>query len=284
MSARTHAARTMVAGRPSRYRLARATARQPGADDRPAPGPAARPPADRRRATPVRRPARRLSPRRGPRRPPGEGPAGARARRARRRPRPPSSVWPACFASSPGPSARGARRSSPTGSSDARPSAVDPRRGSGDGRGARRLARRPRAAQPRPTRRRGPRPDLVHRRRRRRPTRTTRAPDPTTASRPTPRVRQLHVGRTRSRRRRDYAVLPIPSAGDVALGFEFDRPADAAQLADRLPPTPRPPRRRGPVPRDEPAGDRARAGGPARARRRADDASSRRSPTSCGRR
>ncbi len=34
-----------------------------------------------------------------------------------------------------------------------------------------------------------------------------------------------------------YAVLPIPSAGDVALGFEFDRPVDASRLADRLPPT-----------------------------------------------
>ncbi len=34
-----------------------------------------------------------------------------------------------------------------------------------------------------------------------------------------------------------YAVLPIPSAGDVALGFEFQHPADADRLADRLPPT-----------------------------------------------
>ena len=34
-----------------------------------------------------------------------------------------------------------------------------------------------------------------------------------------------------------YAVLPIPSAGEVALGFEFRRSADAARLADRLPPT-----------------------------------------------
>jgi signal transduction histidine kinase len=34
-----------------------------------------------------------------------------------------------------------------------------------------------------------------------------------------------------------YAALPIPSAGDVALGFEFRRPADAERLADRLPPT-----------------------------------------------
>ena len=34
-----------------------------------------------------------------------------------------------------------------------------------------------------------------------------------------------------------YAVLPIPSAGDVALGFEFQRPADADRLAERLPPT-----------------------------------------------
>jgi signal transduction histidine kinase len=34
-----------------------------------------------------------------------------------------------------------------------------------------------------------------------------------------------------------YAVLPIPSAGEVALGFEFVRPADAERLAGRLPPT-----------------------------------------------
>jgi signal transduction histidine kinase len=34
-----------------------------------------------------------------------------------------------------------------------------------------------------------------------------------------------------------YAVLPIPSAGEVALGFEFRRSADVDRLADRLPPT-----------------------------------------------
>jgi signal transduction histidine kinase len=34
-----------------------------------------------------------------------------------------------------------------------------------------------------------------------------------------------------------YAVLPIPSAGEVALGFEFRRSADAGRLAGRLPPT-----------------------------------------------
>jgi signal transduction histidine kinase len=34
-----------------------------------------------------------------------------------------------------------------------------------------------------------------------------------------------------------YAVLPIPSAGEVALGFEFRRPADLERLAERLPPT-----------------------------------------------
>ncbi|MEA2549291.1 MAG: two-component system, OmpR family, phosphate regulon sensor histidine kinase PhoR [Chloroflexota bacterium] len=34
-----------------------------------------------------------------------------------------------------------------------------------------------------------------------------------------------------------YAVLPIPSAGEVALGFEFRRAADAGRLAGRLPPT-----------------------------------------------
>jgi len=33
-----------------------------------------------------------------------------------------------------------------------------------------------------------------------------------------------------------YAMLPIPSAGDVVLGFEFGRAADADRLAERLPP------------------------------------------------
>ena len=33
-----------------------------------------------------------------------------------------------------------------------------------------------------------------------------------------------------------YAVLPIPSAGAVALGFEFGRAADSERVADRLPP------------------------------------------------
>jgi signal transduction histidine kinase len=34
-----------------------------------------------------------------------------------------------------------------------------------------------------------------------------------------------------------YALMPIPSAGDVALGFEFRRSADADRLPERLPPT-----------------------------------------------
>jgi len=33
-----------------------------------------------------------------------------------------------------------------------------------------------------------------------------------------------------------YAMLPIPSAGDVVLGFEFGRAGDADRLAERLPP------------------------------------------------
>ena len=37
-------------------------------------------------------------------------------------------------------------------------------------------------------------------------------------------------------RPRHYAVLPIPTAGEVALGFEFRRAAEAATVADRLPP------------------------------------------------
>lgn len=36
---------------------------------------------------------------------------------------------------------------------------------------------------------------------------------------------------------RHYAMVPIPSAGGVVLGFAFGRPADAARLANRLPPT-----------------------------------------------
>lgn len=37
--------------------------------------------------------------------------------------------------------------------------------------------------------------------------------------------------------RRTFAAIAIPSAGDVALGFEFARPIDAAALEDRLPRT-----------------------------------------------
>jgi signal transduction histidine kinase len=35
---------------------------------------------------------------------------------------------------------------------------------------------------------------------------------------------------------RHFACVPIPSAGDVALGFEFRRAADVEQVAERLPP------------------------------------------------
>jgi signal transduction histidine kinase len=34
-----------------------------------------------------------------------------------------------------------------------------------------------------------------------------------------------------------FAMLPVPTAGEVTLGFEFGRPVDAARLAERLPPT-----------------------------------------------
>ena len=34
-----------------------------------------------------------------------------------------------------------------------------------------------------------------------------------------------------------FAILPIPSAGDVVLGFEFRRAAEAERLVERLPPT-----------------------------------------------
>jgi len=36
---------------------------------------------------------------------------------------------------------------------------------------------------------------------------------------------------------RHFAMLPIPTAGEVALGFEFARPVGDAVLAERLPPT-----------------------------------------------
>ncbi len=39
-----------------------------------------------------------------------------------------------------------------------------------------------------------------------------------------------------SRGRASYALLAIPSAGDVTLGFEFREPVDASELAERLPP------------------------------------------------
>ena len=35
---------------------------------------------------------------------------------------------------------------------------------------------------------------------------------------------------------RAYALLAIPSAGDVTLGFEFREPVDASEVAERLPP------------------------------------------------
>jgi signal transduction histidine kinase len=47
----------------------------------------------------------------------------------------------------------------------------------------------------------------------------------------------LEPGHEPDRSPAHYAVLPIPSAGDVALGFEFRRIGDADRLADRLPPT-----------------------------------------------
>ncbi|MEA2519062.1 MAG: two-component system, OmpR family, phosphate regulon sensor histidine kinase PhoR [Chloroflexota bacterium] len=55
-------------------------------------------------------------------------------------------------------------------------------------------------------------------------------------------VRGADGARTESPDRRPatgphYAAIPIPSAGDVVLGFEFRRAADADRLADRLPPT-----------------------------------------------
>jgi signal transduction histidine kinase len=52
-----------------------------------------------------------------------------------------------------------------------------------------------------------------------------------------PDVPSTAAGRGADRVAAHYAVLPIPSAGEVALGFEFRRPVDAEKLADRLPPT-----------------------------------------------
>jgi signal transduction histidine kinase len=45
------------------------------------------------------------------------------------------------------------------------------------------------------------------------------------------------AGRAPDRSAAHYAVRPIPSAGVVALGFEFRRAADMDRLAERLPPT-----------------------------------------------
>jgi signal transduction histidine kinase len=47
----------------------------------------------------------------------------------------------------------------------------------------------------------------------------------------------VETGDVADTQRRHFAMLPIPTAGDVALGFEFGRPVDAARLAERLPPT-----------------------------------------------
>ena len=52
-----------------------------------------------------------------------------------------------------------------------------------------------------------------------------------------PSVTDPEAGGSPAQRDRHYAMLPIPSAGEVALGFEFARAADGDRLADRLPPT-----------------------------------------------
>lgn len=44
------------------------------------------------------------------------------------------------------------------------------------------------------------------------------------------------VGEAEQRPASHFAILPIPSAGDVVLGFEFRRVAEAERLAERLPP------------------------------------------------
>jgi signal transduction histidine kinase len=52
-----------------------------------------------------------------------------------------------------------------------------------------------------------------------------------------PAIPDPEAGGLPGERDRHYAMLPIPSAGEVALGFEFARAADGDRLADRLPPT-----------------------------------------------
>ena len=57
------------------------------------------------------------------------------------------------------------------------------------------------------------------------------------AAAPAPGATPVAAARADEPGSRHYAMLPIPSAGDVALGFEFGRAADAEHLAERLPPT-----------------------------------------------
>ena len=158
---------------------------------------------------------------------------------------PPRSASPACSRCSPGPSAPAGRPSSPTALE--RRAAVAVARGRGPGGRPRRWppgstrpprARGPSAPPPRP--RRSSRSSAASRRRPRRwrtgaPSSARRGADP--------------VGD----RRRHYAVLPIPSAGDVVLGFEFAGAADAAAARGAPAADDRPPRGRRPRPRHRPA-------------------------------
>ena len=198
-------------------------------------------------------PALRRAPRRAtgePRigRPPGEGAPRARPRHPRRRTARPRSGSPACSGCSPGPSARGARPSSPTGSSDAprSPSIPDEDPATAEALAAWLDVHAPRA------RARDARPPAGRRSRssiaaagartaRRRADAERRPRDPGAGRRPSRRA---------DRDAGHYAVLPIPSAGDVALGFEFRRPG-RRRPARRSPAADHgPPRRRRPRPRD----------------------------------
>ena len=136
----------------------------------------------------------------------------------------PRSASRACSGCLRAPSARSGPQSWPTAPRGARPSRSIPRR-------TRRVARRLRPGwTPR-----HPVPALAGRRRAAPRSRSSSAAPPTT---------RLAHRSTRWRRREPpaaqtgtYAVLPIPTAGDVALGFEFARAADAESLGARLPPT-----------------------------------------------
>ncbi|HEV7809756.1 MAG TPA: histidine kinase dimerization/phospho-acceptor domain-containing protein, partial [Candidatus Limnocylindrales bacterium] len=73
----------------------------------------------------------------------------------------------------------------------------------------------------------GPRPEPLR----------TNGPEPVGAARTGTHERDAGLHPTGDQPDRHYAMLPIPTAGGVVLGFAFSRAADARHLPDRLPPT-----------------------------------------------